>query len=36
MKINKKISLQQFLPMSEAEIRGLLHSAQTNLGYFLA
>jgi hypothetical protein len=36
MKINKKISLQEFLPRSEAEIQGLLHSAEANLGYFLA
>jgi hypothetical protein len=36
MKISKKIPLQQFLPLSEAEIQGLLHSAQVNLGYFLA
>jgi hypothetical protein len=35
MKINKKISLQQFLHFSEAEIQGLLHPAQANLGYFL-
>jgi hypothetical protein len=36
MKINKeKISLQQFLPQSQAEIRGL-HPAEANLGYFLA
>jgi hypothetical protein len=34
MKINEKKSLQQFLPVSEAEIQGLLH--QANLGYFLA
>jgi hypothetical protein len=34
MKINKKISLHQFLPLSEAEIQGLLHPAQANLGYF--
>jgi hypothetical protein len=36
MKINKKISLQQFLPLSEAGIQGLLHPAEANLGYFLA
>jgi hypothetical protein len=36
MKINKKLFLQQFLPLSEAEIQGLLRPAQTNLGYFLA
>jgi hypothetical protein len=37
MKINnKKISLQQFLSMSEAEIQGHLHPAEANLGYFLA
>jgi hypothetical protein len=35
MKIHKKISLQQFLPFSETEFRGLLHPAQANLGYFL-
>jgi hypothetical protein len=32
--VNKKISLQQFLSLSESEIQGLLHPAQ--LGYFLA
>jgi hypothetical protein len=31
-----KISQQQFLPLSEAEIQGLLHPAEANLGYFLA
>jgi hypothetical protein len=31
MKINNKISLQQFLALSEAEIQGLLHPAQANL-----
>jgi hypothetical protein len=36
MKISKEISLQQFLPLSEAEIQGLLHPAQASLGYFLA
>jgi hypothetical protein len=30
-----KKSLQQFLPLSEAEIQGL-HPAQAKLGYFLA
>jgi hypothetical protein len=35
MKINK-ISLQQFLRLSEAEIQGLLHPAEDNLGHFLA
>jgi hypothetical protein len=35
MKINKKKSLQQFLPLSKAEIQGLLHPAESNLGYFL-
>jgi hypothetical protein len=35
MKI-KKISLQQFLPLSEAEMQGLLHPAQANLCYFIA
>jgi hypothetical protein len=28
-------TLQQFLPMSEAEIQGLPHPAQANLGYFV-
>jgi hypothetical protein len=36
MKINKKVSLQQSLPVSEAEMQDVLHSAQANLGYFLA
>jgi hypothetical protein len=37
MKINKKnISVQKFLRLSEAEIQGLLHPAEANLGYFLA
>jgi hypothetical protein len=36
MKINKKISLQQFLPLAEAEIQGFCHSAQVSFGYFLA
>jgi hypothetical protein len=31
----KKMSLQRFLPLSEAEIQGLLHPAEANLGYFL-
>jgi hypothetical protein len=35
-KINKKILLQQFLLLSEAEIQGLIHPAQANIGYFLA
>jgi hypothetical protein len=35
MKINK-VSLQQFLPLSEAEIQGLFQPAQASLGYFLA
>jgi hypothetical protein len=35
MKINKNISLQKFLPLSEAEIQGLLHPAEANLGYLL-
>jgi hypothetical protein len=26
----------EFRPLSEAEIQGLLHAAETNLGYFLA
>jgi hypothetical protein len=35
MKINnKKISLQQFLPLSEAEIQGLLQPARANLAWF--
>jgi hypothetical protein len=34
MKINKKISLQKFLPLSEAEIQGLLHRSQGNLWTF--
>jgi hypothetical protein len=34
MKINTKISLQQFLPLFEAEVQGLLHSAQANLAIF--
>jgi hypothetical protein len=34
MKINKKISLQQFLPLSEAEIQGLLHPVQASLAWF--
>jgi hypothetical protein len=32
----QKLSLQQFRPLSKAEIQGLLHPAQANLGYFLA
>jgi hypothetical protein len=36
IKINNKISLQQFLLLSGAEIQGLLHPAEANLGYFLA
>jgi hypothetical protein len=35
MKINKRISCSNFL-LSEAEIRGLLHPAEANFGYFLA
>jgi hypothetical protein len=35
MKI-KKISLQLFLPLSEAEIQCFLHPVQVSLGYFLA
>jgi hypothetical protein len=35
MKIYTKKSVQQFLPLSEAEIQGL-HRAQANLRYFLA
>jgi hypothetical protein len=35
MKINKKISQQQFLPVPEAEIQGLLHPVQDNLGHIL-
>jgi hypothetical protein len=34
--IINKISLQQFLPQSEAEIQGHFHPAEANLGYFLA
>jgi hypothetical protein len=34
MKINILISLQQFIPLSEAEIQGLLHPAEANLGYW--
>jgi hypothetical protein len=33
LKKNKKITLQQFLPLSEAESQGLRHPAETNLGY---
>jgi hypothetical protein len=33
---NKKISIQQFLSPSEAEIQALIHPAEANLGYFLA
>jgi hypothetical protein len=29
-----KISLQPFLPLSEAEVMGFLHPAEANLGYF--
>jgi hypothetical protein len=32
MKINKTIPLQQFIPLSEAEILGLFHPAQATLG----
>jgi hypothetical protein len=32
----KKLSLQQFLPLSEAEIYGILRPTQASLGYFLA
>jgi hypothetical protein len=38
MKINKKISLELYLKTikrQEAEIQGLLHPPQANLGYFL-
>jgi hypothetical protein len=31
MTINDKISLQKFLPLSDAEIQGLLHPAQAGL-----
>jgi hypothetical protein len=34
MKINMKISLQQFLPLLETEIQGLLHPAQANLVFW--
>jgi hypothetical protein len=36
MKINKHISLHQFISLSEAEILGPHHPAEANLGYFLA
>jgi hypothetical protein len=40
MKINKKISLLSLFLKSikrqEAELQGLLHSAQANFGYFVA
>jgi hypothetical protein len=36
IKINKNISLQKFLPLSEDRIQGPLFPAQANLGYFLA
>jgi hypothetical protein len=32
----EKESLEQFLPLSEAEIQGFLHPAEANLGYCLA
>jgi hypothetical protein len=35
-KINIKHHLQQFIPLSEADIQGLFSPAQTSLGYFLA
>jgi hypothetical protein len=35
MKINKKYHCRNFF-LSEAEIQGLLHPAQANLGNFLA
>jgi hypothetical protein len=35
MKVKKK-TLQKFLPLSEAEIQGLLRPTQINLGYSLA
>jgi hypothetical protein len=35
MKINKKISLKQILPLSEVEIQGLLYKAQDNFGIFM-
>jgi hypothetical protein len=34
MKVIKKISLQQFLPMSKAEIQGLLYPVKTILEIF--
>jgi hypothetical protein len=34
MKTKKKITLQQFLPLSEAEIQGLLHQTQANPATF--
>jgi hypothetical protein len=33
---DKKKYQQQFPPLSEAEIQGLLHPAQASLGYFLS
>lgn len=35
MKVNKKISLQKFLTVSEADIQSLLHPNQASPGYFL-
>jgi hypothetical protein len=35
IKLNKK-TLQQFIPLSEAELQGLLHPAEASLGYFVA
>jgi hypothetical protein len=35
LEVKHKISLQQFLPLSEAEIQ-FPHSARSSLGYFLA
>jgi hypothetical protein len=36
MIIDRKYHCIQFLPVSEAEIQGLLHPAEANLSYFLA
>jgi hypothetical protein len=35
-KIDTKMLLQQFLPLSEAEIQDLLHPAQAIFGFFFA
>jgi hypothetical protein len=36
METNTNISLQQFIPLSEAEIQGFLHTTQDSLEYFFA